>query len=442
MLLLPVFLATPASAGDLGATLREAIALHGGAELAATCAPVSELFARLAGSSSLDEAKLPPGLVELLSGVGAAPGLRLDGPLSLGLSTEARSGWLSLPFSGSVAEAEALMVRVGLDPELASDGLWMARHGKVAAKLSDGALHLIVGSPLEIGGPSEGLLEGLPVDGGCAMWLAVPSEIPGARKIGLTQASAFLPLRRGQEALLRLDLDAEAPAALTAPAAAPAGGSSAEPPSLVMTVGVSPGALLEDPIVAAAMDLDSAGARRAARALDIGPGTTLAVFGEPDPDQLDWVAVLPTERRGRPASIARHARKALRRLDLEVKRTSSTAFAALREGHTIYGATAVGRLVVGADPVHVSEAAGGVGTSWLEGARLDRLSDWTVTVWTGPALSEIAGFPAGTRADLGLRSRDGVWELGLRAEGGLDLIDALLGKGAGGALERLSPGTR
>lgn len=428
--MIAVVLSGLALGAGLGDGLGDLVARHGSAGVAIACAPAGQLIERLGGLPPL-AAQAEGGPFSALRSPeqAAAMGFDLSGTLGAAIAVPSASGWLSLPFTGGAAQAEDALRSLAMEPEQTSESVWALRGGNTMASLDQRELMVQVGGRPSGILPDRALLDGFPAGGGCLIWFDAPEELGATQKLGDMQAAAWFPLAPGAETLMRFKLDAPAPEALARPTAAPVGGSSSEAPTLLFAVGVSLESLLDDPLVASALDLKGRDARRAARAFDMGAGATFAVFGDPDPSALDWVAVIPSERRHKPRAIARRARRALHRLELEVERTSPTTFVARREQTTLYGASTDGRLILGHDPMRVGEAASGAGRSWLEGARLERLQGWAISVWTGPGLENFPDLPQGFSADIGIRSREGVWELGLHMEGERDLFDLLFNRG-------------
>lgn len=418
-----------ALAAGPGDTLIAMMAEHGATDMALSCAPFGALVEQIREMPGGTGEGLPPEVARLFSAEGsAAAGLDLDGALGMGISPDAESGWFVLPFRGGGAEAEALLGSLNLEPYALGGDRWELRAGKAEASLAPGGVLIRMGSELTGPTPEPALFQGLPEGSGCTMWMIVP-ERPTTAQVGPMRMAAWFPLREGEQAILRLSMKAQAPQVLSRAQSAPVGGSSSEPPTIVASLGVSLSALLQDEDIVRAMELDERKARKATRALDVGSGTTLAIFGEPRPRDLSWAAVVPLEHTRRPAAVARRGRRAFKRLGYEIDRGTRTAFVA-RQGETLlYAASAEGRLAVGSDPVRVTEAASGSGRSWLEGANLERMQGWPIAVWTGPGLARFEDVPEGLSLDLGLRARDGIWEIGLRMKGWPNLLEAILQDG-------------
>ncbi len=416
-----------AAAGDAGlaGALSQMVSGAGprAPDMAVACGPSQALLGRLSELSALGEAAgrpVPEALPKLLAdpSAAAAVGLNPDGVVGFGLYMQERQGWLSLPLVSADREsAERLMTELGIAFAPEAEG-WSIEGGKARATLRGAELLLQrgEGSTGAIFDPT--LLAGLPSSPGCLMWGAnrpgMGMPIPGDP---LFQTGVFLPFDGSEDMVLRLRLGDAAPGVLDHPASAPVGGSSSDVPSLVIAAGVSLRSLVMDPGVARALDLSEHDARRLVRALDVGPGATMALFGPLDPDVIDWVAVVPVEGAARPRQIARKARRLLRGLDMHLKRGAANAFVAEGEDALVFGIADHGRLVLGTDPVRVMEAATGAGGAWLASADDERLSAWPIVAWTGSAMPTWMGLPEGARVDLGLRAVGGFWEIGVRATG-------------------------
>lgn len=416
-----------AAAGDAGlaSALSQMVSGAGprAPDMAVACGPTGALLDRLTEMSAIAAAAgrpMPEEVASLLGDPVRAAELGLDpqGVVGFGLYLAERQGWLSLPLSSADPEtAERLMGALGVQFSADSAG-WSIEGGEARAALRgpDLVLQRGQGSTGAIFDPT--LLSDLPTSAGCLMWganrpgmgLPVQGDVP-------FQTGLFVPLDHGQDLQLRLRLKDPAPGVLDHPASAPVGGTTSEPPSLVVAAGVSLRSLVKDRGVARALELSERDARRLVRALDVGPGSTLALFGPLDPERLDWVAVVPVEGALAPRRIARKGRRILRGLDMRVKRGAANAFVAEGDEGLVFGVADHGRLVLGRDPVRVMEAASGVGGSWLAEADDQRLGAWPIVAWTGSAMPTWMGLPESARVDLGLRAVGGVWEIGLRATG-------------------------
>lgn len=397
-------------------------------DLAAVCQPSGELLEHLGTLFTLMAfagEDVPAGAVRAVTSVDAirAAGLDAEGSVSMGLYLDEREGWLKLPLSApDAATAERLMGALNIGYVADGEG-WSVEGGKARAALSGADLVVRKGDG-STGAIFDGsILNGMPSGSGCVLWGA---DRPG---LGLPapadetfQMSLFVPFDGADDALMHIKLTDPAPAVLSRPQSAPVGGTTSEAPSVVLAAGVSLAAFLEDPGVLRALEMRPREARRVVRALDIGPGTTAAFFGAVDPDRLDWVLVLPVNEAST-RRIARKGRRVLREMGLRVRRGGPDGLIAQGDASLVFGFADPGRLVLGVDPSRVMEVASRTGTSWLVGADEARLGSWPLVGWTGAGIQEAMGLPEGARLDLSLRAADGVWELGLHAEG---LGEALL----------------
>lgn len=415
-----------ALAGGVGDALSGLMSANGATDLAVVCYPLGGIVRGLATLPAEVRADMPPQVSPLFSEAAAQEaGFDLSGIVAAGITPDAQRGWAMVPFVDDPARIDAMLSGLNLQPYNEGGGQWELMGGRALAAHHQGSLHVRIGEPATGAMPDPALFAGLPEGEGCALYLDAPDAAGQKAGLGNASGALWMPFAAGEEALLRVKIDAPAPDVLRQVESGPVGGSSSEAPTLVAALGVSLGTLLEDPLVTRAMELEERQARKAARFFDVGPGTTIAVFGEPRPNTLDWVAVVPTQKRSSPVAIARRARKAMRKLEMEVDRGSRTAFVARSGETTIYAASADGRLVLGRDPMRVTEAASGVGRSWLEGANLDRIQRWPISVWTGAGLASFQDMPEGFSMDLGLRADAGIWEIGVRFQGGPSMLEAI-----------------
>lgn len=394
------------------------------------CTPVGAALSGVAGLvgavGKLGPLVLPEPLSDLLSladpELARTAGIDPAGVLALGTGPDRSGAWVSLPFDGSPAQAEALLTTLRQAPEPTEKG-WMLGAGMDVATLASGTLRLQRGVAQAGGGaPDLSLLQDLPVGPSCTFWAGFPEDdLPKAlARGGPRQGVVSIPLSKGGELLLRTRLDDPAPELLARPTGAPAGGTTTEAPTLVLAVGVSPFELLTDPTIAPKAKLDPSQIKRAKRKFNLAPGATMAVFGDPNPKRLDFVLVLPVRSppraMNRARALDRRAVKILQRLGREAERTSATTFTVVDGDQMYFGATAPGRVILGTRVNRVAEVAAGRGTSWLDGADLDRLHHWPVALWTGAGLATSAR-TGDLSVDMGLRSVGGAWELGLRIHG-------------------------
>lgn len=417
-------------------------------DVAMVCGPSQRLLGRLADLSALAAVTgrpVPERLPDLLASPeqAAAHGLDPEGAVGFGLYLEEKQGWLRLPLvQGDRETAERLMDELGVEHVTDGEG-WSVEGGKAQASIQNSELVVVKGQGTTGAIFDPTLLAGLPEEGGCLLWganrpgLGVP--VPGDEPL---QTGMFFPFDGGRDVLVRLRLSDPAPAVLGHPASAPVGGTTSDAPTLVVAAGVSLQALLEDPAVARALELRQGDSRRVVRALDVGPGATVALFGALDPEALDWVAVLPVEGAAGPRKIARKGRHLLRRLDMRVHRGGPDALIAEGESSLVFGMADHGRLILGVNPARVLEVAARLGTSWLASADEERLGAWPVVAWTGEALSEGMGLPEGARLDVGLRAVDGLWEIGLRGTGLGDALRELMSEELRAGGQKLGPGVK
>ncbi len=424
----PAAASTPADA--LGAALQAAPSPP---EVAISCAPAGDVLGLLAtvavqaGGNTPDDATL----AALMSGPAglAALGVAVDDPLVLTMwdPTGEPVGELDLPFSGDAAEAHALLVQLGLAPKAVPDtpGTWVTNDGgtDTTVRLLDDHLALSFnGPPPEQTGlvsPDLDLIAGLPADRGCAAWVATTTDkLPAMQRIGGDDGLAlagFLPFERGGIGLIRIRAAMPLPAALSTSGRAPVTGSSAEPPAMVFSIGLSMADLLEDSDLIERMDLKQAQARKLQRYANIGSGSTVAFFG--DPRRGDFAAALPLDgTRGptRAHKVARRLRKLARKAGLDVLRSEDRSLVVQAKDTLVFIEVRDGRVYLAAHGPRAVEAADGQGNPWVSSDDLSWALQWPVALWTGPRGPSAQQFSLKVQG--GLRGVDDVFEVGVRVQ--------------------------
>lgn len=434
--------AAPALGADQTQALGQALsAAPSTPAMAVACAPAGTVLTTLgqvmaAGAGQLD----PTGraLVEAMARPDGLAELGIDGQgvLSL-LLWDPRGepkGVLALPFAGDAAAAEAMLRSLGSAPVPVADQVatWTTTDdgATTVARLDGGMLSLAFDgqAPSESALPAVDLplVDGLPHDPGCALWAAANADtLPGPEGIkprkGLVLAG-FVPFERGQQGLLRLRPGGPLPDALRRAGVAPVTGTASEPPSVVVSLAPSVADLLLDPTVQQALDLRPGQARKAVRALNVGPGATIAAFGPPE--AMDFVAMLPLEgsrARTDGARVARRIKRLARKLGGDVLHaTPSTLVVAAGQRH-LHVETRDGRVVVAADGPRARMAADGEGAPWVRPEDLGWALEWPVALWTGAGGPGAGGYAvrvrAGLRADPPEPEAAGdVLELGLQVQ--------------------------
>ncbi|MCB9780732.1 MAG: hypothetical protein H6742_19345 [Alphaproteobacteria bacterium] len=394
-------------------------------EVGLSCAPSATVFS-LFSAALLGQAGMDADGRVLAEAVRSADGLRavgIDPDGSLGLSLwsvkEAPRGVLSLPFSGDGAQAVQTLAAFGLAPEVAQPGLgeWRTADGTVV-RLADGELSMAFAGTPPADGPGADLplVQGLPDDPGCAFWARLPGDtLPGPQQLrpdGPLTLAGFIPFARGGTAVVRVRPQGPPPAALRKAPAAPVSGSSVNPPSVVVHLGVSLDDLLGDPAVQKAFDLSPTTARRISKRLRIGAGTTVAAFG--NPAQRELVGVIPIDDgasdRKHTKRVARLARKA----DMDVVSKGDETLVLASGEKLVFIEFQDGRAYAGSDAGRVREAASGQGTPWVSADELQWLMSWPVAAFT-PA--DLGGGGIGARIHAGLRATDDdVFELGVQVK--------------------------
>lgn len=404
--------------------------------LAAACAPAGQVLEGLGqvlsamGSAGMEPAEAA--LVSQLASVEGMAALGLDPQGALGLTLWNPRvdpvGVLSLPFAGDAAAARAMLAGLGAQVEdvPGATDRWQiaASDGTVSlARLHAGVLELAFdGEPpaqTELPPRDLPLVQGLPADPGCAIWVALgPGDLPATPALKLEQGlsgSIFVPFGRGGMGLLRFRSPKAAPTSLQRQPAAPVLGSSEEAPSLVIAIGLSMEDLLTDPALLEAARLSPAKARKVVKRVHIAGGTTIAAFGQPQ--SLDLVAVLPLDAaRGpvRPEKVVARVERLARRADVPViDRTEDGLVLSVRNSVT-HLRVRDGRVYVGSNAARVDQAASGQGRPWAGPDELGWASQWPVAMWSGPDGPTAVGLELSVRA--GVRAVDDVMEVGIQVQ--------------------------
>jgi hypothetical protein len=215
------------------------------------------------------------------------------------------------------------------------------------------------------------------------------------------------------------------PAVLSAPPAAPVGGSSHATPFVVASLGVSPRALLSDPTVQAAM-AKAGGKAPDLDALDgvvqILPGATLAVFMAGDGPQ--GVLVLPVRNaRGKGIRVKRISRGIARAAEAEGARVTKLGKGGLRiEGrkNTFTVVVQPEQVVVGTHTDATLHAAAGRGDPWVKPTLAALAAEQPLAV----VMDTAAMFP-GMKAvaiEAGLGADGGAWTVKLGLDGDPEMV--------------------
>lgn len=415
MLALSILVSGALAGADSATALAERLAdpRTPGTRIAASCAPASGILGKLREVSSAEDlermADTEAGIALILLDpvAAAAAGFDLDGALTVGVPMAGQGEWFGLPFAGTPSQAEAALSQTRLGAARPEGAGWRLGDGSVA-QLQDGLLLVTKRGSAELAPPSPRaeLFAGLAPTPGCTVWLQVPPQL-AQKAPSLANAQLLLQVpMSGDGVLARVAATKPAPEALARVAAAPVGGSSVEAPSFVLGLGVSPYALA-DAEIKQDLPLQPAQLARLKRRLPLGPGATLAMFGSPG-SQLSVVVVLPVESRLSPRRLASRARKAAEGAGAEVTATASDRFEARVNGKVVQVVARRGRLYLGEELPRVLEAADGLGQSWLLNAPVERMTGWPLTLWT-TGIPGPGGAPMSM--DLGLRARDGIWEI-------------------------------
>jgi hypothetical protein len=316
---------------------------------------------------------------------------------------------VALPHEAS--GAGALAEQLGLTP--GPDGGFLAEDGQVARSV-DGRL---VADSFADAPPEPPLLAALPTDGGCRLHVPIPGKP--------VRVAAWLPADAAEPVQLRMTGPTPPPAVLSAPPAAPVGGSSHATPFVVASLGVSPRALLSDPTVQAAM-AKAGGKAPDLDALDgvvqILPGATLAVFMAGDGPQ--GVLVLPVRNaRGKGIRVKRISRGIARAAEAEGARVTKLGKGGLRiEGrkNTFTVVVQPEQVVVGTHTDATLHAAAGRGDPWVKPTLAALAAEQPLAV----VMDTAAMFP-GMKAvaiEAGLGADGGAWTVKLGLDGDPEMV--------------------
>jgi hypothetical protein len=174
--------------------------------------------------------------------------------------------------------------------------------------------------------------------------------------------------------------------------------------------------LVSDPLVARLLRLDEEkleALEKAKGRLTLEPGSAVAVFSDRGGTPGVVLALLVTDAKGRPLSVARHrrlVRKVGRSLP-DFERTARNEYRFVYGGKPWSLGLGKGRLAVGTDAQRVREAANGQGTPWvsqedLAWAGAPALAFWFDGELPVPKLGDVS-----LRSRGALATRGGVWEL-------------------------------
>ncbi|MFZ5481047.1 MAG: hypothetical protein ACOZNI_30070 [Myxococcota bacterium] len=365
-----------------GTAVEEVAAAAGGRSAVVACAPVGRALHvastfPLPGDALAKLEENPAGRAVLaLRDPAAAEAAGVD--LAGTIVTSFRKGddgatEVVVPFSGSPAQAEALLARFGakVTPE---PGGWLLDGEKVDLHATLAAGRLVLrgdaATPATPAAPDP-LLAGLPAVDGCVVWVDEPD---GDKRM---HAAAFVPLSGKAPAVVRLEYPEPVADSLTRPPVKPANGSSVQVPTFVATIGIPADDLLA--AVAPVAKLPPEELAKLREVVRFGAGATVALFG--NPREQVFVARLPvTDPGGRPmpakktAALARKMAAAMG----DVSKSSPTSFRVVTERSVFHVAAEQGAIVIGSVPEAVAEAASGAGTPWLDADAAAWAKDWTV----------------------------------------------------------------
>ena len=266
-----------------------------------------------------------------------------------------------------------------------------------------------------------GLLRGLPHDAGCALFLDTEEGLLAG--LPPATAAAVLPAELGRDARVRVSAFDTLPASFGRQGVATgAFGSSTPSPMAVLQVNVPGLDVLRVPVIAANLGIGPAEQAALESLLLIEPGLTVALFGAQDAPQVAaTMGVLrPNLRPFSAGGLNRRVVRMLREMGMPVQKLGRTAFASDFGGTLIYGATDVGRLAVGTDPMVVAEALVGYGTPWIQG-------DFAGFAQSQPVALSLDEALVGGGLTAGLRSTDRTWDLTVQTgDAAIEVLDALV----------------
>ena len=344
----------------------------------------------------------------------AAAGLATDGALAVATWPQLATSVVTLPFAGDAVQAEALLGSLGFAATATGEGAWQVSGGRGVrgeARMEAGELTVETGpaAGVERALPSPPLHAGMGTGPGCLV-SATPAE-PMGDNGDLRGLAIELPFDPTKGLRLRVDTTSPPPASLSGGGAVPLGGTTAERPVLVATLGASLNDVVLEPAWQRVPGMPPELAALADARVRVLPGLTAAIFARSDDVGLVVVVPLAMDN-GRPVpprALVRRLAKLGKKGDLPLEKTGPTSFVVVWDDQILFGEATEGRLVLGSRANRVSDVIVGAGTPWLDAEATAAAATWPLMLTGDPP-----GMPVGELAIpflLGMRTVDGRWEV-------------------------------